>query len=144
MHPGRAGAYDDTRKSVFFYGVFYYILARFRAHILVVFGKYHAGLYFRFGHYSVDIDSCRDIAAAPADKYSNFMQILTPPLLSVPAKRTDERLLGNFIVRGNERGYFVRDKVRASLFAFSQYSYRRDNVCRFYASGAALNARKAA
>ncbi len=98
VHAGRAGADDHARQVVFMDGVGDQLLSALGAHILVIRGVNHARFALhRFGD-RLYVDGCRNVAAAPANKYADSLHIDSSPLFAVLAHGGHKRLLRDFVV----------------------------------------------
>jgi len=80
MHARGAGAHHNSGQSFFLYGVLDHKLAGFRAHVGIIRCKNNVWFFPNGSCNLTYIHSSRNVASAPTDKNSYFLQIL--PFLS--------------------------------------------------------------
>ena len=114
VHPGRAGADDHAAQVVFLDCVPDHILTRLGAHILIVCGEYHAGLFAKGLGHGLYIHRGGDVGTAPTDEYADSLHSVVLPLLRVFPERTGDGLLGQVLIE-EVRDLFGFEMVLALL-----------------------------
>jgi hypothetical protein len=140
VHTGRAGAYYNAGKAVGLDGILDHILTRFGTHILVIGGIYNAVLVGKCLCNSLYVYGCRDITAAPTNKYADFLHLFQflSRLLGIFTESGDDCLLRQIFVQ--QCGDIVGFQVVCALTANRQKANGLYQLAGLYAAGATLYA----